>query len=223
MKFRGGRHDRDRGAGPRRADHRCRILGQPPRANPSACSYATSKACAASTCAAFRQSPANCSRPTKALRWQSTNCRHSSRQSPRRCVRRANWLYQRRGDAMSALDLDIIAQIAHGRFGTLDTACPACGPQKRRPISQRKPVLRIWRHDQHFASYHCARCGIKVMPATARHRASIRQQSNAPGPRPSNATASPRPSGYQRHNGFGRVAGRYRHDRRTLLARRSRL
>ena len=62
---------------------------------------------------------------------------------------------------MSALDLDIIAQIAHGRFGTLDTACPACGPQKRRPISQRKPVLRIWRHDQHFASYHCARCGIK--------------------------------------------------------------
>ena len=62
---------------------------------------------------------------------------------------------------MNALDLTIIAQLAHGRFGMFDAACPQCGPERRRPINQRKPVLRIWRLDQRFASYHCARCGMK--------------------------------------------------------------
>jgi hypothetical protein len=63
--------------------------------------------------------------------------------------------------AMSALDLPIIAQLAAGRFGMFDAACPQCGPERRRTINQRKPVLRIWRIDQRFASYHCARCGMK--------------------------------------------------------------
>jgi hypothetical protein len=62
---------------------------------------------------------------------------------------------------MSALDLKIIGQIAQGRFGMFDAACPQCGPERRRPINQRKPVLRVWRIDQRFASYHCARCGMK--------------------------------------------------------------
>ena len=62
---------------------------------------------------------------------------------------------------MSALDLTIIAQIAHGRFGTFDIPCPQCGPERRRPVNQRKPVLRIWRIDPHFATYVCARCGLK--------------------------------------------------------------
>jgi hypothetical protein len=62
---------------------------------------------------------------------------------------------------MSALDLAIIAQLAHGRFGVFDAACPQCGPERRRPVNQRKPVLRVWRLDQRFASYHCARCGMK--------------------------------------------------------------
>jgi hypothetical protein len=62
---------------------------------------------------------------------------------------------------VSALDLVIIAQLAHGRFGMFDAACPQCGPERRRLANQRKPVLRIWRLDQRFASYHCARCGMK--------------------------------------------------------------
>jgi hypothetical protein len=62
---------------------------------------------------------------------------------------------------MSALDLAIIGQLARGRFGVFDAACPQCGPERRRPIKQKKPVLRIWRIDQRFASYHCARCGMK--------------------------------------------------------------
>ena len=51
---------------------------------------------------------------------------------------------------MSALDLKIIAQIAQGRFGMFDAACPQCGPERRRPVNQRKPVLRVWRIDQRF-------------------------------------------------------------------------
>jgi hypothetical protein len=62
---------------------------------------------------------------------------------------------------VSALDLAIIAQLANGRFGIFDAACPQCGPERRRPINQHKPVLRIWRIDQSFASFHCARCGMK--------------------------------------------------------------
>jgi Toprim domain len=62
---------------------------------------------------------------------------------------------------MTALDLAIIGQIAHGRFGKFEAACPQCGPERRRLINQRKPVLCIWRLDEHFATYGCARCGMK--------------------------------------------------------------
>jgi hypothetical protein len=62
---------------------------------------------------------------------------------------------------MNTLDLALVGQLAHGRFGVFDAACPQCGPERRRATNQRKPVLRIWRLDQNFASYHCARCGMK--------------------------------------------------------------
>jgi hypothetical protein len=57
------------------------------------------------------------------------------------------------------IDIITIEDLAFGRFGTFDVACPLCGPTKRRPASQRKPVLRVWRLEQGFATYHCARCG----------------------------------------------------------------
>jgi phage/plasmid primase-like uncharacterized protein len=43
--------------------------------------------------------------------------------------------------------------------GTTDVPCPVCGPTKR-GASARRRVLRIWRPDDHFASFKCARCGI---------------------------------------------------------------
>ena len=61
---------------------------------------------------------------------------------------------------MTALDLTIIDQITNGRLGVFDKPCPQCGPERRRPINQRKPVLRVWRPEPHFASYNCARCGM---------------------------------------------------------------
>jgi hypothetical protein len=60
---------------------------------------------------------------------------------------------------MSALDLNMLDQLTGGRLGVHDAACPLCGPTKRRPASQRKPVLRVWRLDPGFATFHCARCG----------------------------------------------------------------
>jgi hypothetical protein len=60
---------------------------------------------------------------------------------------------------VAALDLEAVDRVTGGRLGTFDVACPMCAPAWRRPASQRKRVLRIWRHEPSFASFHCARCG----------------------------------------------------------------
>lgn len=57
------------------------------------------------------------------------------------------------------LDLKTIDRLTGGRLGTHDLPCPACGPQCRRAANQRRPVLRVWRIESGFATYHCARCG----------------------------------------------------------------
>src|SRR5262249_48635095 len=36
---------------------------------------------------------------------------------------------------------------------------PFCGPQRRAVRNQGRKVLRIWRFEEGFATYHCARCG----------------------------------------------------------------
>jgi hypothetical protein len=45
------------------------------------------------------------------------------------------------------------------RLGTFDVPCPLCGPFRRLARNKRRPVLRIWRTEPGFATYHCARCG----------------------------------------------------------------
>ena len=45
------------------------------------------------------------------------------------------------------------------RLGAFDVPCPLCGPHRRSARNGRKPVLRIWRTEADFATYHCARCG----------------------------------------------------------------
>jgi hypothetical protein len=52
-----------------------------------------------------------------------------------------------------------IDRLAGSRIGTFDAPCPWCGPARRSPVNQRRRVLRVWRIDADFASYHCARCG----------------------------------------------------------------
>src|ERR1700704_5481579 len=55
------------------------------------------------------------------------------------------------------MNLAEIDALTSGRLGVIDLACPVCGPTKR-GASARRQVLRIWREEPGFASYHCPRC-----------------------------------------------------------------
>jgi hypothetical protein len=59
---------------------------------------------------------------------------------------------------MTNLNLDIIDCLTGGRLGTHDVACPLCGPYKS-PRGQRRKVMRVWRFEPGFATFHCGRCG----------------------------------------------------------------
>jgi hypothetical protein len=63
-----------------------------------------------------------------------------------------------RGPTMT-IGLGDIDALTGRRFGTFDVPCPICGPAKRSLAKQRKPVLRVWRIEDGFATFHCARCG----------------------------------------------------------------
>jgi hypothetical protein len=52
-------------------------------------------------------------------------------------------------------------RLTNGRLGRFDVACPLCGPYRRAPINQRRPVLRVWRSEAGFATFLCVRCGEK--------------------------------------------------------------
>lgn len=59
---------------------------------------------------------------------------------------------------MADLDLAIIDRFTNSRFGRHDIPCPLCGPFKS-PHGQRRKVMRVWRHEDGFAAFHCERCG----------------------------------------------------------------
>src|SRR5262249_3797191 len=58
-----------------------------------------------------------------------------------------------------SISFDTINDLAQGRLGTFDAPCPICGPERRSPINRRRKVMRVWRIELGFATYHCARCG----------------------------------------------------------------
>jgi hypothetical protein len=58
------------------------------------------------------------------------------------------------------IDLATIDKLAPD-IGVIDVACPICGPERRTPINRRRKVLRVWRFESSFATYHCARCGAR--------------------------------------------------------------
>jgi hypothetical protein len=58
------------------------------------------------------------------------------------------------------IDLATIDKLAPNT-GVIDVACPICGPERRTPINRRRKVLRVWRLEPGFATYHCARCGAR--------------------------------------------------------------
>jgi hypothetical protein len=61
--------------------------------------------------------------------------------------------------AAAALSLADIDDATSGRLGVADIACPLCGPSRHTAANRRRPVMRVWRLDPSYATYHCARCG----------------------------------------------------------------
>jgi Toprim domain len=59
---------------------------------------------------------------------------------------------------MTGLDLFTIDRLTCGRLGTHDAPCPLCAPYKS-PHGQRRKVMRVWRVEPNFATFHCERCG----------------------------------------------------------------
>jgi hypothetical protein len=60
---------------------------------------------------------------------------------------------------VNTLDLRTIDELTGGKLGVNDVSCPFCGPERRSPANQRRRVMRVWRLDPAFATFHCARCG----------------------------------------------------------------
>lgn len=59
------------------------------------------------------------------------------------------------------LTLDDLRVMTGTRLGVHDVACSVCGPKCRSSKNQVRAVLRIWLIDDRFATYCCARCGLK--------------------------------------------------------------
>jgi len=58
--------------------------------------------------------------------------------------------------------MDAIADVVRsigGGAGVFDVACPSSGPERRSPANRRRKVLRVWRGDDDFTTWYCARCG----------------------------------------------------------------
>jgi hypothetical protein len=68
-----------------------------------------------------------------------------------------------------ALDFYQMEQIAP-RIGVTDVPCPLCSAQHS-PRGARRRVLRVWRTDQHFAGFACARCGERGWSRNGHERA----------------------------------------------------
>jgi Toprim domain len=58
-----------------------------------------------------------------------------------------------------AIDWAAIEFLIGRKLGKFDIACPMCGPARHTASNKRREVLRVWRIDQHFATFHCVRCG----------------------------------------------------------------
>src|SRR6266699_5388478 len=67
----------------------------------------------------------------------------------------------REGRVNSALNFDRVVALTADRLGTVDIACPLCGPEKRTAANRARKVLRIWRLTESFAGFCCQRCGEK--------------------------------------------------------------
>ena len=79
------------------------------------------------------------------------------------------------------MDLAEIDRLTGGKLAPngVDVPCPWCGPDRRSPANRRRPVLRIWRTDERFATWSCARCGEAGYAAAAGRPVRVEVQEEA--------------------------------------------
>jgi hypothetical protein len=58
----------------------------------------------------------------------------------------------------SIIGLDDIDRLTGGRLGAVDTVCPLCSHLRHSAANRRAKVLKVWRIEPGFATYHCAHC-----------------------------------------------------------------
>jgi hypothetical protein len=58
------------------------------------------------------------------------------------------------------IGFDVLVGLLKGK-NKADAPCPECGPRCTTKGNAKKPVLRVWRKDEGFLTYACARCGAK--------------------------------------------------------------
>jgi hypothetical protein len=63
------------------------------------------------------------------------------------------------GERHMPVDYPTLVGLADGRR-CADVACPECGPDRRSNLNRRRKVMRVW-CEPDFATYHCARCGLR--------------------------------------------------------------
>ena len=57
------------------------------------------------------------------------------------------------------MNFQVLADLADGRLGVVDTTCPLCSHQRHRQ-NQRKRILRLW-VDTDAITFCCVHCGAK--------------------------------------------------------------
>jgi Toprim domain len=94
--------------------------------------------------------------------WTARLRAHEDREpSYRNDIPRPQDLSRRMRSRAGGVSFTDLTRLTGERLGRFDVACPLCGPPRRAPVNQRRPVLRVWRLEPGFATFLCVRCGEK--------------------------------------------------------------
>ena len=144
-------------------------------------------------------SPSRCSIEQRPTRWSAPICN-----CKRPFASYASGKLRGRG-MMASLTLPEIDALTGGKLGTFDLPCPECRAGRRSPQNRKRPVLRIWRTEPGFASYLCARCGLKGYARDGSASAAKPERLHKAEPRSKHGSARKQPSSCARPFTFGRA------------------
>lgn len=83
------------------------------------------------------------------------------------------------------LDFETLMRLTSGKRGTIDCACPKCGPYRKSKVNQIRKVLRIW-DDGELVTFNCERCGLHGWAKDDKH---VHAKRHEPQPKAASANA----------------------------------